>query len=103
MAACLVRGLEQPHRSQHADRAATDDRVRELHRLAIRAEEAVGLRGRGRGLAPVDGHKLSRASIPVHEEGAAADPRSVRLDEIEHELDRDRRVRRAAARKRANT
>ena len=92
-----MRLFHQPDRARHPDRATTDDGVDEFHRPAVGAEEALGLGHLRRGLAPVERGQLAAGLVPVDEEGAAADAGALRLDQVEHELDRDRGIGRAAA------
>jgi hypothetical protein len=97
LAPALMSFFEQPDRAGHADRAATDHGVDEFHRLAIGAEESLGLGRLRRGLAPVERGQTAAGLVPIDEEGAAADAGALRLDQVEHELDRDRRIGCAAA------
>ena len=91
-----VRHVEQAYRARRADRSAADDRLVEGHCLAVGQQEESFVRRHRRRLASVVGHDA--LAVPVHQEGAAAEARALRLDEAEHELDGDRRVDRGAAR-----
>jgi len=92
-----VSRLQQPHDTGHADRAAAHHRVVEAQRLARGIEEHGG-RGAGRRrLASVERGERPARRVPVQEEGATADAGGLRLDQVEHELHRDRGVDRAAA------
>ena len=66
-------------------------------RLSVGVEKEVGRSRRGRSLAPVEACELVLLLVPIEDEGAAADARGLRLDQIEHHLCGDCRVDRAAA------
>ncbi len=90
--------LDQPHQSRRADRPAADHGLLKPQRFAIGVQEQIR-RGRGRGGFPtVKGDQDFGFRFVMEQEGAAADPGTLRFDQIEHELRRDRRIRRAAAR-----
>ena len=94
----LVGELEHRDHAGNPDRAAADDRVPEMQRLAARIEEQGLGRRRRRGLAAVIGTDLAPRGVVVEQEGAAADARRLRLDDVEHHLYGDRSVGGAAAR-----
>ena len=92
----LVRLAEQARRARHADRTPAHHGGHEGHGLAA-DHEAVGRRGGGRGLAAVERRHRLRRLVVNHHEGAAAQPRALRLDLRQHELNGDRRVDRRTA------
>ncbi len=55
------------------------------------------VRGLGRRLSPVDRGRRAGPGVMPNEEGAAADPGALRLDDVQRQHGRDRRVGRAAA------
>src|SRR6185503_11521921 len=71
--------------------------IGELHRFAIGAKETVGPRSRGRGFAAIVGGEFLRPRVVVHDERAAADAGTLRLDQVEHQLHGHRGVQRVAA------
>ena len=72
----------------HACRPSAAHGVPEAHRLAVGADPVFRRGGGGRGLAAVEGGERAERVVPVEREGAAADAGALRLDEVEHHLDR---------------
>jgi hypothetical protein len=93
----LVRELQHPHDTRHADRKTTDYRVVELQRLPVGAEEHLRRRRSRRGFAPVIAFEPMRRGVVMQQESAAADTGGLRLDQSQHHLHRDRRIDRTAA------
>ncbi|CFN43426.1 Uncharacterised protein [Bordetella pertussis] len=96
LAVLAMRQLQAAQQARRADRAAVVDRFGIRQRLAL-AQEAVGPRSRGRGLAAVVDAQLAGAAVVVHHEGAAAYARGLRLDQVQHQLRGDDGVGGAAA------
>ena len=92
----LVQGLEQAQRAGHADAQAAEDGLLQWARLALDQERS-GRGGGRRRLAAVVALELF-GGVPVQDEGTAADPRRLRLDQVQHELHGDRGIGGAAAR-----
>jgi hypothetical protein len=65
--------------------------------LSVRPKEKLGRCCRWRGFPSVEACELFRRLIPIKDEGAAADPRRLRLDDVEHHLSRDAGIDCAAA------
>jgi hypothetical protein len=84
--------LEQHRRAGHPDRATADDRIPELDRLAVLAEPVCLVGVERRALAPVEGGQRPGLRVPVQHEAAAAEPRALRLDEVQDHLHRHRRI-----------
>jgi len=80
-----VEGFERAQRAWHTDAEAAEHRLAEGARTAI-DEEAVRRCRRGRRLASIVALKGLAPRVPVQDEGAAADPGGLRLDQIEHQL-----------------
>ncbi len=91
LAVPLVHVLEQANEARHADAESRQHRLVERHRLAF-DEKAVGMRRGRRRLATVIDLQLRIRLVPVEDESAAADAARLRLDEVEDELCRDRRI-----------
>jgi hypothetical protein len=89
-----VRRLEHAQHARRADRAAADHGVVESHRLAADHEQVLVGRHR-RCLAAVEG--LHAPAVEVQQEGAAADARTLRFDQRQHHLHRNRCIERRAA------
>jgi hypothetical protein len=95
LAVLAMRGLEQANDAGNADRLASDGVVKLEGRAVF--QEAVGCGGGGRRLAAVVRRQPMRARVVHEHEAAAANAGRLRLDETEHELNRDRCVDCAAA------
>jgi hypothetical protein len=91
-----MRKLEHAQHAGDPYRAAIDGRLQERQRLAV-AQEAIRLRGGGRGLAPVVAAQLLLGVRPVQHERAAADARGFGLDQSQHHLHSDGSVHCGAA------
>ncbi len=85
----LVQDLEQARGAGDAGRAAADHRVPEAERFAVGAEPVVGRRLERGAFAGVEAGEAAERGIPVKQEAAAAEAGALRLDEVEHDLDRD--------------
>ncbi len=92
----LVHRLEKPKSSRHADAGTAENRFPHLYGPAA-GEKAVRLRRRRRDLASVIALQKLAARVPVQGERAPAEPRRLRLDKVEHELNGDRGIHGAAA------
>ena len=91
--------FEHSQDTRRAHRAAAHYGLPEGQRRAVRIQEERRC-GRGRGgLASVVADQPVRGRIVMEHEGAATDARGLRLHERQHQLHRDRRIDRAAARR----
>ena len=84
--------LQHREHTRNADGSARRDGRREGNGPPCRIEKAIRLGGCRRRLAAVVGFERARRAIEVEKEGAATNARGLRLDEVQHELDRDRRI-----------
>ncbi len=97
LAMTLVQRRQQPHQPGRADRAARGDGGQEGQGLAV-LEEHVGRGARRRRLARVPArHAALGLRVGDQREGAAAQPARLRLDDVQRQQRRDRRVGRAPA------
>ena len=92
-----VHVMQQFQRAWHTHRTAADHRIPPAHGLAIGLQEIVRAGGHGRFFAAIEGGERARVSIEIEQERAAADARTLRFDQIQHELDGDHGINRVAA------
>ena len=90
--------VQHGHRPRHPGGTAREHRLGKGHRLAVGLEEQAGRRRHRRRLPPVVGGHRARLRVIEGEEGAAADPGTLRLDQPQRRLHRHGGVHRRAAR-----
>ena len=92
-----MRRFQHPQDTGHADGTAPDPRIPSVNRLSVRPQKQVFAHsGRG-GFPPVVTDQGFRGRVPVQQKPAAADPGTLRFDEVQYHLDGDCRVHSAAA------